>query len=206
MITSNELLRRLNNLVNTGTVHSISENKKLAQVNILGRITAPFPIMGDANTFKRKASPVRVGEQVAVFCPMGNSDFGFIIAGMFNIDCKEPDGFNKNIEITEYEDGTTISYDVKAKELKVNAVNKINIFCKSANIQAESINIKATTTHKGDLTIDGNLKVSGDIKNKGDLSVDGDLTVGGVIEDEKGDLTSHTHLLNIPTATAESRI
>jgi len=184
MVTSNELLRRLNNLISIGTVHSISKNKKLAVVDVMGRKTASFPIMGDANTFKRKASPVRVGEQVAVFCPMGNSDFGFIIAGMFNIDCKEPDGFNENIEITEYEDGTTISYDVKAKELKINAVNKINIICKSANIQAESINIKATTTHKGDLTIDGNLKVSGDIKNKGDL------TVSGSIEDSEGDLTN----------------
>ena len=54
MVTNNELLRRVNNLINTGTVHSISKNKKLAQVNILGRITAPFPIMGDANTFKKK--------------------------------------------------------------------------------------------------------------------------------------------------------
>lgn len=200
MITNNELFRRLNNLISVGTVHSISENKKLAKVNILGRITAPFPIMGDANTFKRKVTPVRVGEQVAVFCPMGNSDFGFIIAGMFNINCKEPDGFNENIEITQYEDGTTISYDTKAKELKINAVGNINIICKSANIQADSINIKASTTHKGNLIVDGDLEVS---KN---LIVDADLTVGGVIEDEKGDLTNHTHIVNIAGATAESRI
>lgn len=145
MVTNKELERRLNNLINIGTVYSISKNKKLAAVDILGRKTTFFPIMGDANTFKRKASPVRIGEQVAVFCPFGNSDFGFIVAGMFNTDCKEPDGFNENIEISEYEDGTIISYDVVAKELKVDAINQITIICQSANIKANSIGIKANS-------------------------------------------------------------
>lgn len=163
MITNNELLRRLNNIVDIGTVVSISENKKLAVVDILGRKTASFPIIGDANTFKRKATPVRVGEQVTVFCPKGNSDFGFIIAGMFNTDCKEPDGFNENIEISEYEDGTTISYDVEQKELKVDAVNKITIICKSATIKADTAVLDSPSI---DLGIGGKGVVTGECINE----------------------------------------
>ena len=150
MISNNELLRKLNNLINTGTVNSISENKKLVKVNILGRITPFFPVMGDANTFKRKATPVRVGEQVAVFCPFGSSDFGFVIAGLFNVNCNEPDGFNKNIEISEYEDGTRISYDVKRKELHVKCVGSLKIKANDITIEANSVDfIGGTIKHNG---------------------------------------------------------
>lgn len=212
MITNNELLRRLNNLINIGTVHEISENKKLAKVNILGRKTDFFPIVGDANTFKRKATPVRVGEQVSVFCPFGDSNFGFIIAGMFNTNCKEPNGFNENIEISEYQDGTRISYDVSAKELKVDAVKQITVICKSATVQADTVEITATTTHKGDVTIDGNLLVKNGITGQGGITIsggnggvfNGDIKSTANISDSKGDLTSHSHNTT-DGATASSR-
>ena len=157
MVTNSELLRRINNLINIGTVVSVSEDKRLAVVDILGRKTNLLPVISGANSFKKKATPVRVGEQVAVFCPNGNSDFGFVLGGIFNSDCKEPAGFNKDVEITQYEDGTTISYDVKAKELKIDAVGKITIICKDANITANSVvidsgNIDLGTGGKGVVT------------------------------------------------------
>ena len=174
-MSTTDLIRLIRNLISIGTVTEVHPFQALAKVNILDRETDFFPVLSIANSYKRKFTPLNIGEQALVLCPQGNADFGVILPSLFHKASKEPDGSNENKEITTYSDGTVISYDTQAKELKVDASEKITIICKSANVTADTVSITANTTNNGDVTINGS------------------LTVSGTIADSKGDLTSHTH-------------
>ena len=128
-------------LIYTGTITEVKAegDTSLAIVNVLGRKTDWLPVLQQANSFKKHYTPIRVGEQVSVFINR------FVIRGIFNLDCKEPDGANSYTEITEYEDGTRIEYNTQEKVLTVNAVDTINVFAKTANVYADT----------GDVLIDG---------------------------------------------------
>ena len=140
-----------------------------------------LPVVSFSNSFKKHFVPVRVGEQVVMFSPFGDASSGFIIRSIFNKGAKEPSLANEHTEVIEYEDGTVISYDTVAKELKVNASDKITIVCKAATITADTVDITATTSNTGDVTVNGNLTVNGDVSSTGSIS------------DSVGDLTAHQH-------------
>lgn len=184
-----ELKRLINNIVCFGTISQTksANGKALARVKVMDRETDFLPVLSFSNSFKKHFIPVRVDEQVVMFSPFGEASGGFIIRSIFNKDAKEPSLANEHTEVMEYEDGTVISYDTKAKELKINASDKITIICKAATVTADTVDITATTSNTGNVTINGNLTVNGNVSNTGALSV------GGSISDSKGDITSHTH-------------
>ncbi len=126
---SSEIIRLISNLCSFGTiVETKSANGlALAKVKIDDRVTDFFPIASKSNSFKKHYIPVRVGEQVTVFCPFGEANIGFILPSIFNKGSKEPTGASDTREVVTYEDGTTFFYDTKIKELNVNCVGDINI-------------------------------------------------------------------------------
>ncbi len=163
-----EILRKINNLISIGTVtESKSEQGlSLARVKILERVTDFLPVAQSSNSFKTKASPVRVGEQVLVFSPYGEGDSGIIFGAIFNKGQKEPVGANDTTEITEYEDGTRISYDSEVKELKIQAAGKVTIICATATITADAVEVTS-----------GSAKVTADAVTVDSASID--LGIGG---------------------------
>jgi phage baseplate assembly protein V len=164
-------------LVLVGTVEEIdSENRALARVRVLDRLSNWMPVLMFANSFKKEFKPVRKGEQVSVLSPYGDLKGGIIIRGIFNKACKEPSGSSPTKEVNEYEDGTRITYDVDSHELEVECVGTVKIVCTNATVEADSVNVIAET-----------------MSTTGDFSVGGNMTVAGTISDVKGDLTSHGH-------------
>ncbi len=123
-----ETIRRINNIVQIGTVveTKISEGKALARVNILGRVTDFLPVKMIGNDFVKIWIPVKVNEQVLVFCPYGNANSGFIIPSIFNKDCKEPEGADdKNVivkiaNVFLKSDGENITIEAKNFKLDKN--------------------------------------------------------------------------------------
>ena len=126
---SSEILRLISNVCSFGTiVETKSANGlALARVKIDDRVTDFFPVVSKSNSFKKHYIPVRVGEQVTVFCPFGEANIGFILPSIFNKGSKEPTGASDTREVVTYEDGTTFYYDTKRKELNINCVGDINI-------------------------------------------------------------------------------
>lgn len=212
-----ELKRRLENLISIGTVSQTKseDGKSLARVKIGDRETDFFPATSWINSFFKVYAPMRVGEQVIVLSPFGEASSGVIIRSIFNTNAKEPTWANNTTAGVEFEDGTTITYDTSAKELKVDATDKITIICQSASVTADSVDVKAqgvtvnansvditaTTSNTGDVSIAGALSVTGPISGSGGMAVTGgsgasfggDVTVQGNISDSKGNLTSHGH-------------
>lgn len=182
MITLAELKRRLENIVQVGTISQTKsvDGKALARVVLDDsgedkRVSKFLPVASIANTFMKIWIPIKVGEQVLVISPFGNANSGFIIRSIFNRSCKEPTGANEHTTVIEFDDGTIIKYDSKASELKIDAAKSINIFCQTATITAATVDISA------DVSIDG------------DLSITGDISCDSEISDVLGNLTNHQH-------------
>lgn len=149
---SSEILRLISNLCSFGTiVETKSANGlALARVKIDDRVTDFFPVVSKSNSFKKHYIPVRVGEQVTVFCPFGEANIGFILPSIFNKGSKEPTGASDTREVVTYEDGTTFFYDTKIKELNVNCVGDVKIKA-GGNINIEASGNFAVNAAKIDL-------------------------------------------------------
>lgn len=145
-----EFLRVISNLINIGTITQTksAEGKALARVNIANRQSDFLPIVSFCNSYKRHFSPARIGEQVLVFCPQGENSVGFIIRGIFNEECKEPQGSDTK-EILTYEDGVSFSYDTSTSSLEINSPKTINIVCNHANIKAQTIKVDSPSIDLG---------------------------------------------------------
>lgn len=149
---SSEIIRLISNLCSFGTiVETKSANGlALAKVKIDDRVTDFFPVVSKSNSFKKHYIPVRVGEQVTVFCPFGEANIGFILPSIFNKGSKEPTGASDTREVVTYEDGTTFFYDTKIKELNVNCVGDVKIKA-GGNINIEASGNFAVNAAKIDL-------------------------------------------------------
>ncbi len=198
-----EILRLISNICLFGTVSETksADGYALAKVKIDDRVTDFFPVLSQANSFKKHFIPIRVGEQVMVLCPYGEANIGLVFRSVFNKSIKEPSGSTNEREVVTYEDGTTFFYDTKLKELNINAIGAINIVCKEATVKADKLDITATTSNTGNVTIKGTLSVSGKIVGQSGISIsggqgatfDGNITSTGEISDSKGSLTNHTN-------------
>lgn len=133
-----ELLRKLGNIAAVGTISEVVEAKALVRVTLLDRVTDFLPVLMFANSFKKHFIPPRVGEQVIVISPYGEASSGFVIRGIFNRGCREPELANDTTEVIEFEDGTVVMYDTKAKHLFMNAVGDITIKA-GGNIKLEAV-------------------------------------------------------------------
>ena len=178
---------------------------ELVRVDYLGTITPFIPYLQFANSYKRSFTPPRVGEQVMLV------DFGgakIAIGSFLNSDFNTPSGASTTKEVSQYEDGTIISYDTSSSTLEItnpkviNIVvqNDINVTCKNANLTAQKTTIKSpivqilgNTNIQGAITTSGSGGGSGEFSINGNLKIKGNLTTTGNITDARGDLTSHSH-------------
>lgn len=164
-----------NKLIDIGVVVGVKPKHALVKVDLLGHITDWLPVMQQANSFKRRFTSLRIGQQVVV---LSNR---VVIGSIYNLDCPEPDGSNEHIDIVEYEDGTRFEYDTDAKKLTISCVGDIGVTCKKATVNADELEVTAAMTFNGDITHNGKFTNSDGIETKGS------------IKDKKGDLTNHPH-------------
>lgn len=200
-------------MVFVGNICEVCDKKGLVKVNYQGTISKFIPYLAIANSFKRKFVPPRVNEQVLMF-QGENGNAKFALGAIFSQRCKEPSGACTTKEISQYEDGTTISYDTSSSTLEItnpkviNIVvqNDINVTCKNANLTAQKTTIKSSNvqilgntniqgaiTTSGDSGGSGEFSINGNLKISGNMKVGSNLNVGGSITDAKGNLTNHTN-------------
>jgi phage baseplate assembly protein V len=151
-----ELKRLIGNIANYGTITQTksADGKSLARVKVGERETDFLPALSLVNSFFKIYSPLRVGEQVVVISPFGEASSGFIIRSIFNKSNKEPSWANDTTAGVEFEDGTVVTYDTKAKLLKIDCVKDIKLKAKNISIEADNTNfIGGSVTHDG-TTID----------------------------------------------------
>ncbi|MGI7048933.1 phage baseplate assembly protein V [Klebsiella pneumoniae] len=126
-----ELLRMLENVVRTGTVTEVDEEKWRVRVQSGGLETAWLRWNAQrAGAFKVWVPP-SVGEQVWFLCLGGNTDVAFIGGSLYSDDNPAPGATRKEMVVTA-PDGAKFRYDAEAGALQVQGI-------KSAVIEASVI-------------------------------------------------------------------
>ncbi|HBR1442670.1 phage baseplate assembly protein V [Klebsiella michiganensis] len=161
-----ELLRLLENIVRTGTVTEIDEEKWRVRVQSGGldsnwlRWTAQR-----AGAFKVWVPP-SVGEQVWFLCLGGNTDVAFIGGSLYSADNPAP-GASRNEMVVTAPDGATFRYDAEAGALQVKGI-KSAVVEASVKITLDTPEVECTnllTTKNLNVTEGG--EMSGDITHAG---------------------------------------
>lgn len=126
-----ELLRLLENVVRTGTVTEVDEEKWRVRVHSGGLETAWLRWNAQrAGAFKVWIPP-SIGEQVWFLCLGGNTDVAFIGGSLYSDDNPAP-GASRNEMVVTAPDGAKFRYDAEAGALQVQGI-------KSAVIEASVI-------------------------------------------------------------------
>jgi phage baseplate assembly protein V len=116
-----ELLRLLENIVRTGTVTEIDEEKWRVRVQSGGLETNWLRWTAQrAGAFKVWVPP-SVGEQVWFLCLGGNTDVAFIGGSLYSDDNPAP-GASRNEMVVTAPDGATFRYDAEAGALQVKGI------------------------------------------------------------------------------------
>lgn len=173
-----ELIRLLENIVRTGTVTEIDEEKWRVRVQSGGltpnwmRWTAQR-----AGAFKVWVPP-SVGEQVWFLCLGGNTDVAFIGGSLYSADNPAP-GASRNEMVVTAPDGATFRYDAEAGALQVRGI-KSAVVEASVKITLDTPEVECTnllTTKNLNVTEGG--EMHGDITHTG-----GAFTSNGVQVDD----------------------
>ena len=144
-----ELERKINNIVQIGTVTEVksADGLALARVNILGRVTDFLPVFMWANDFVKVWMPIRVGQQVAVLSPFGNANSGIILPSVYNKSCKEPSGASDENVVIDFSKGVKIICD--GENINIDVPNDVNITCTNANVKASSVKVDSPSIDLG---------------------------------------------------------
>lgn len=111
--------------IEIGVICEIKDSK--ARVKIEEGLTTDFlHVKQFANSFVKKWTPLKIGEQVAVLPVRDDINSGFILRGFYCVDYAAPQT-DEYTETSVYEDGTTISYNTKQKLLHVNLAKDATI-------------------------------------------------------------------------------
>lgn len=179
-----ELIRRIDNIVQIGTVCEIKsdQGKALARVDINGRVTDFLPVLLWNSDHLKVWLPIRIGQQVSVLHPFGDGNFGLILPGIYHKRNKEPEGANeKNIIFEIAFEDTKIRCRIEDGDIFVDLQkgSKVGSFVYengALSLKAQSVKIDAN-----------NIELTGEVK------VGKNLHVSQAVYDELGDLTHHGH-------------
>ena len=155
-----ELYRLLNNLIRFGTIVDPATLDPAREcppdrviVESAGLVSRPLifvvPMAGEDRKWRKPS----YGEQVLIFCQGGRFENGVVMAGLFQNAFPAP-GQDEHQHITEYRDGTRITYDTKKKELSASLAG-------SATVNLEST-LDLITGSNFTVNVNGSAKVNAD--------------------------------------------
>lgn len=146
-----DLLRRLDNLIRLGTVHSVDLAEARVRLTIGGLTTSWLPWLTHRAGTTRHWSAPTVGEQVIVLSPGGDLAAGVALSGIYSDTAPAP-SVNASEHLTVYPDGTRIAYDHSNATLTLDVptitING-NVAINGASLTHNGKNVGATHTHSG---------------------------------------------------------
>ncbi|MFT8662626.1 phage baseplate assembly protein V [Zymomonas mobilis] len=157
--------RKLSSLILYGTVEKIEDDT--AQVRISDNVLSPpLPWAALAGNLKTWAAP-SIGEQVAILCPDGDINTGYITARLYSDKNASP-SIDPNEYIIAFPDGTLLKYNA------------------DKHILTGECHGETQFKFPQGLTIEGNISIKGDIKTSGKIEAT-DVTASGI------SLKTHKH-------------
>lgn len=161
--------RRLESLVRTGTVFDVDHAAAKIRVRSGGILTDWIPWQAGQTAGVRQWSPPKVGEQVTMLSPSGETGAAVALCGLYS-DANPPPSSSPYTVHLVYPDGAEIIYDHAAGELTASGIKTVNLTCETVNLTCDTLNID-----------------SGEINSAGAWTHDGDITASGISQ------VHHTH-------------
>lgn len=169
-----------------GKVAEIVVNDKGANVRVIfpdrvdrnGQplITKPIPVLQSAASGKRSFSVPRIGTDVAV-AKLANSTSDYMLLGSFYTSRNPPPVTDPNLDYTEYDDGSKITFDAGSGTMTWDLKGGVVLGCEGGfTIQAN-----------GNVLIDApNIKLQGAIELDGNITHTGNMVTSGHHTDASG--------------------
>jgi phage baseplate assembly protein V len=129
-------------------------------------------VLATKTALDKHAALPDIGEQVVILLEL-DLNRGFVIGAVYsNVDTvPTTDG---DTTITKFSDGAYVAYNRNTHAMTVLTSGMINV-------TASTINITATSTHNGNMTINGNVSINGNLSTSGNATVGGNASVSGAI-------------------------
>lgn len=215
---SNEIRRLIVNLIRKGSVYDVdlSKNPPMVRVSVgdpddadhPGLTTNWIPFLAARAGKTREWNPLTAGEQVLLFCPMGDPAQGVAVGGLFSDDAPAPSN-SADKHLRTYPDGAAIEYDHAAHVLNVDlpaganvnvtAPGAVNVNTKEATVKAEAITLDGDVTVTKTMTVKGAFAFESGMTGKGGadggstMKIDGAADFTGEVKSQNVSLPHHTH-------------
>jgi len=178
---SDDILRKLANLIRFGTVQTVAG--KRVQVKIGGLHTRPIAWVSTRAGKTKSWSPPDIGEQVMVLSPNGDLGAGVAIGGIFCDANDVPDEANADTVLMAFRDGAVLLYDQATHLLK------------GALPGGGRVEVTAPGGFKftGQVDIDGALNVSKSATFKQTVHASQNITSDGDVKAGNISLINHPH-------------
>jgi phage baseplate assembly protein V len=187
-----EAERRLANVVRLGTVAELDEAAALVRVESGGITTDWRPwVTGRAGATRTWSAP-RVGEQVVLLCPAGDTGQAVVLPAIYQ-DAHPAPASTKDVDAVEFPDGSRVEYDSAASVLTVNVGSgQVVVNCATATVQAsDSVTVDSPqTTFTGAVTVQGALAWQAGATGVAGAGGGAPLKITGGVEVTGGDVTA----------------
>ncbi len=137
----NELIRILSTMIRNGKILEYDEEQDRVKVDAEGLPTPFRPYFTPSSGYRRSFKAPAVGERCLVFSPYGVLANCYILTGIDGKEFKKPDGANPKTELSDWPDGTRLSYnfetstfELKGEKLKL-AIEGIELDLKFSKIK-----------------------------------------------------------------------
>lgn len=183
---ANEIRRLIINLIRKGSVMKVdlTSNPPTCRVSVgnaddpdgegLQTNWLPFFALRAGKT--REWNPPTEGEQVVLFCPMGDPAQGVVLCGLYSDDAPAP-STSPDTHLRAYPDGAIVEYDHASHSLSANlpagatvnvtAPGAVNVNTKAATVTADTVTLDADVTVTRTMTVQGAFSFQSGMSGKG---------------------------------------
>lgn len=196
-----ETERVLANMIRVGVVAALDEENARVQVDVGGLTTSWLPWITSRAGATRTWSAPRIGEQVMVLAPYGDTTQAVVLPAIYQDDYAAP-ASSKDVEHVVFPDGSAVDYNSATNTLNVTVAGdgKVIVNCKEATINAAtSVTLNTPqTTCKGKLTVEGLLTYMAGMVGSGGSGASATITggvaiTGALTNNGKNVGSTHTH-------------
>ena len=149
-----EIARRLHNVIQIGTIHTLDHDNKKLRVAIGKLISGWLPWPASIGRNYIVWQPLRTDTQVILACPDGDTAQAVIIGQLYSQQQNSPSTDENTDQIT-FNDGTQLSYDSHAHHLTITSIGDITMTARKMTLQGDIEIVGDVTQTSGDVVSAG---------------------------------------------------
>lgn len=143
-----DINRRLENLIRLGTIHQADHAARKIRVKSGGLITGWLPWPAEIGRNYKRWRPLRIGTGVILACASGDPAQAQLVGMMYTDNFGSP-STDADIDVIQFDDGSTIEHNAAAHTLKIHSAGELTLSGTAIKM------LGPVTQTGGDMTSDG---------------------------------------------------